>query len=329
MWGQVQTQYFFSLTPDQVMDAVESALVSQNLKCTGRCLTLGSYENRVYDLELEDQDAHVSRVIAKFYRPGRWTREQILEEHAFLKELKEDEITVIAPLEFEGQTLFLAQNIYFSLFPKVGGRSPEEFTPDQAQWLGRLIARIHLVGLRKNYQHRLTLNPTTYGREALKTVASVVPLTYRQRYLSLGEEICQKSDELWSRLDSGSMIRLHGDCHIGNLLWGPQGPFFLDFDDSVMGPAIQDLWLLLSSQDREEMKRSLKDFIRGYEEFRDFDDSQIRLIEPLRALRFMHYTGWIAKRWEDPAFPKAFPNFGTDSYWREMTDDLAEQLRRF
>jgi Ser/Thr protein kinase RdoA (MazF antagonist) len=322
--------FFFELTPEKVLAAVESS----GLLCTGRCMSLNSFENRVYDVELETEEVsefkHLSanRRVVKFYRPGRWTREQILEEHQFLLELQDAEIPVIAPLSFpDGSTLQQTpeSKIWFAIFPKVGGRAPDELTPDQLIRVGRLLGRIHNVGASKAAQHRVTLNPMTYGINSLRFLQAGkwIPVEFETRFVSVVESICEKV-EPW--FQSARKQRVHGDCHLGNLLWSPSGPFFLDFDDMVIGPPVQDLWLLVPGRDAEAIyQRNI--LIEGYEEIRSFDRSTLRLIEPLRALRFVHYAAWIARRWEDPAFPQAFPHFGTHQYWSRELKDLEDQLK--
>ncbi len=327
-WGDDETRYFFELTPDRVLEAVESA----GFRCTGRCMALNSFENRVYDVELETDEEPTTvqgrlqnRKVVKFYRPGRWTAEQILEEHQFLADLVEAEIPAIAPLQFpDGGTLKKTPEggIWYTIFPKVGGRAPDELSSQQHQTIGRLLARIHNVGSTRVASNRVKIHPSTYGLSNLQFLkeGGWLPLEFESRYRQAVESICQISAP-W--FEAAKTHRLHGDCHLGNLLWGDSGAFFLDFDDMVTGPAVQDLWLLLPERSRE----SLEEILEGYSEMRDFDRRTLRLIEPLRALRFVHYTAWIARRWQDPAFPKAFPHFNTHRYWSDETDDLEKQLR--
>lgn len=322
-----RSRFFFSLTPDRILDAVESA----GYVCTGRCYSLNSFENRVYDLELEDESSNGSlkrnRIVAKFYRPGRWTEEQILEEHQFLLDLKAGEIPVVAPLAFpDGSTLKKTAEgeIYYALFPKFGGRAPDEFSHEQLRQVGRLIGRIHAVGVARLAPSRRTLNPQTYGRVELNEMlkSSLIPLDFHSRYEDSVEKILELSTKLFSGVP---MHRVHGDCHPGNLLWSSSGAVFLDFDDMMNAPAVQDLWLLIPGRDEEAMQLR-ESLLEGYEEMRHFDRTQLRLIESLRALRFIHYTVWLARRWEDPAFPKAFPQFGTYRYWQDETEDLKKQV---
>lgn len=329
-WGDEKTRFFFELTPDRVLDAVETA----GLKCTGRCQALNSFENRVYDVELETAEGETApaslsarRRVIKFYRPGRWSREQILEEHGFLRDLQEAEIPAIAPLPFaDGSTLRATPSgIWFAIFPKVGGRSPDEFSEEQLLRVGRLLGRVHNVGAAKPARHRIALTPQTYGRANLEYLLSKwVPADFRSRYEGAVQAIL-KISEPW--FEKAAMQRVHGDCHPGNLLVNAEGQFFfLDFDDMVVGPPAQDIWLLVPGRDRESLaQREL--MLEGYREMRALDPSALRLIEPLRALRFIHYTAWIARRWEDPAFPQAFPEFNSHAYWADETADLEEQFR--
>jgi Ser/Thr protein kinase RdoA (MazF antagonist) len=334
-WGDETTRFFFELTPDRVLDAVEAA----GLRCTGRCMALNSFENRVYDVELESDEGK-SRVVVKFYRPGRWTSEQILEEHEFLRDLKNAEIPAIAPLPFPdaspqaqatvpgaaGPTLrSTPSGIWYSLFPKVGGRAPDEFSDEQLLRIGRLLARVHGVGASKPAPHRIRINPATYGWANLEyLLKNWVPAEYAQRYGSTVRSLLSLTEPWFA---SAPQQRLHGDCHPGNLLLNGEGHFFfLDFDDMVVGPPVQDVWLLVPGRDNES-KAQREVLLEGYAEMRAFDRSTLRLLEPLRALRFIHYTAWIARRWADPAFPAAFPEFGSHAYWADETADLEEQLR--
>jgi Ser/Thr protein kinase RdoA (MazF antagonist) len=323
-WGDEKTKFFFELTPDRVLEAVEAA----GLRCTGRCLALNSFENRVYDVEIEGEAGN-TRVVVKFYRPGRWTREQILEEHEFLKDLQAAEIPAIAPLTFpdDGTTLKATQSgIWYTLFPKVGGRSPDEFTDEQLLRIGRLLARVHSVGASKAAPHRIKINPATYGWANLELLLKgFVPAEYRGRYEGAVRSILEIAEPLFAK--APSPMRLHGDCHPGNLLLNGEGHFFfLDFDDMVVGPPVQDVWLLVPGRDADS-RAQREVLLEGYSEMRVFDRATLKLLEPLRALRFIHYSAWIARRWEDPAFPAAFPEFGSHAYWADETADLEEQLR--
>jgi Ser/Thr protein kinase RdoA (MazF antagonist) len=335
-WGESQTKFFFDLTPDRVLEAVEAS----GLRCSGRCAALNSFENRVYEVELEEEEGSddrsasavfARRRVVKFYRPGRWSREQILEEHEFLLDLKKAEIPVVAPIVFEnGQTLHVEKEsgIFYALFPKVGGRAPDELQDDQLQWIGRLLARIHSVGASRPSLHRIEINAQNYGRKNLASLleGNWIPLEFAARYEKTANEICDLTDQMFATLPASSIHRIHGDCHLGNLLLNQSGPFFLDFDDMARGPAVQDIWLLVPGRDEDSI-RQRQVLLEGYEEMRSFNWSTLRLIEPLRALRFIHYSAWIARRWNDPAFPLAFPQFGSHRYWQEGVQDLEEQLR--
>lgn len=321
-WGSSSTQFFFSLTPERILEAVESS----GIRCSGRCLQLNSMENRVYELEIErDEPGKGEFRIAKFYRPGRWTREQILEEHQFLTQLSEYDIPVVAPLQLpSGETLGTTEDLFFALFPKQGGRIPDELDDEQLARVGRLIARLHGVGATSQAEHRIRLDPQTYGRENLAFLieGEHLPAHLEESYETVVDQICDAT-ESW--FDEASYQRIHGDCHFGNILWGTEGPFLVDFDDMVRGPAVQDLWLVIPGRD-EESKRQLDLLVTAYEGMREFDRSTLRLIEPLRALRMVHFSAWIAKRWEDKAFQQTFIEFGTEKYWQEELFALREQL---
>lgn len=315
-----QNEFFFRLTPELVLEAAEQA----GFATTGHCLALNSLENRVYDVRLED----ATHVVVKFYRPGRWTREQIEEEHRFLFDLQAEEIPVCAPLPFpDGGSLRESAGIHFAVWPRTGGRAPDELSDEQLAVLGRLLARIHNVGAAGTAQHRLHLNETTYGEIPLRLLldGDFLPQHCRSRY----EDAARATMEAYRMLSAGHPAhRIHGDCHLGNLLHGDQGYFFLDFDDFLNGPPVQDLWLLLSARDPEGLRqRSV--FLEAYRQFREFDTAWLSLIEPLRALRYIHYAAWVARRYEDPAFPNAFPHFGSDEYWEKETADLADQVALF
>lgn len=326
VWGDEQTKFFYEITPDVVLDTVETL----GTRATGRVLQLNSMENRVYEAELDldevDHPWEKSRVI-KFYRPGRWSKEQILEEHQFLAELKAADLPVVAPLAFsDGSTLTSVSNgaVYAAIFPKVGGRIPDEFSDEQLMQVGRLIGRLHCVGESKPAVHRLELSAITYGYQNLDYLLSSehVSPDWAPSYRQLVEEICQRSEYLFEGMPTG---RLHGDLHRSNILWGGAGLSLVDFDDMVTGPWVQDLWLLIPGRDQESMMQ-WDLLIEGYQQFRDFRRSDLRYVEPLRALRMIHFAAWIARRWEDPAFQRAFPTFGTPGYWREHMSDLQEQL---
>lgn len=309
--------FFYRLTPDVVLKAIEQS----GFEPTGHCMALNSYENRVYDLRLEDG----SHVVSKFYRPGRWSREQIVEEHAFLQELLEDEIPVCAPLRFaDGQTVHEVEGIHYAVWKRTGGRVPDEPSDDVVRVLGRLLARIHNRGAVKETEHRISLTGEAYGLKPLSFLVErgFLPARCVERYSIAVREIVR----IYETLRQGiAFHRIHGDCHLGNLLHGAAGWFFLDFDDFLSGPAVQDVWMIVPARDDEGL-RQRRLFLDAYRVFRDFDDSWLRLIEPLRSLRYIHYAAWIARRWDDPAFPAAFPHFGSAQYWEEQTADLEDQL---
>lgn len=311
------SQFFFNLTPDIVLKSVEEA----NLSPTGHCMALNSLENRVYDLKLEDE----SHVVFKFYRPGRWTKEQIQEEHDFLFSLQKDEIPVCAPLKFpDGNSIQKTEGIYFAHWPRTGGRAPDELCDENIEILARLVARIHNMGASKPVSSRIELSSQNYAKTPLQFLLdnNFLPQQYISRYSNAVNEIIKIYDDLSKDVP---FHRIHGDCHLGNLLNGNQGWFFLDFDDFLMGPAVQDIWMLLPARDNEGI-RQREVFLNAYRQFRDFNDSWLKLIEPLRSLRYIHYSAWIAKRWQDPAFTSAFPHYNSEKYWEQETNDLEEQV---
>ena len=308
---------FYTLTPDIVIKAVEES----GFSTSGHYMVLNSYENRVYDLRLEDGD----HIIVKFYRPGRWSLNQIKEEHQFLLDLADDEITVCAPLKFaDGTTIKDDNGIFFAVWPRTGGRIPEELTGNDMLNIGRLLARIHNNGSFKECRHRLMLTGEIYGINSLNYLINnhFIPSNCVNRYSEAVHEIVKVYDTL--RKDA-PFHRIHGDCHMGNLLRRDQTFFFLDFDDFLTGPAVQDIWMLVSSRG-DDSRRELDLFLQGYREFRDFENSWLKLIEPLRGLRYINYAAWIARRWDDPSFPNIFPHFGTGEYWEKETSDLEEQV---
>lgn len=322
-WGNEDTQFFFELTPERILEAVEES----EIRCTGRCLTLNSMENRVYEVEIEsDSTPHPMRIV-KFYRPGRWSKDQILEEHSFLQDLIEAEVPAIAPLKFkDGSTLKCLPNanIFYTVFPKQGGRNPDELNDSELEQIGRLLARLHQVGEKRRAKHRIQLNPQTYGLDHLTYLikSKSIPVEYELKYKSLVEKICEASVPLFKNV---SFQRIHGDSHLGNLIFGRNGFAWVDFDDMCVGPCVQDLWLIVPGRDeRSRIQREI--LLEGYNQMRPFDRNSLRLIEPLRALRFIHFTAWIARRWNDPIFPKTFIHYGTPKYWEEQMTDLEEQL---
>jgi Ser/Thr protein kinase RdoA (MazF antagonist) len=294
-------QAFASLTPDTMLDAIESG----GVLCSGQFLALNSYENRVYQVGLEEG----APLVAKFYRPNRWSDEAILEEHRFTQSLSDEEIPVIAPLpDADGNTLRHYREIRFALYPCRGGRAPELDNADQLEQLGRFIARIHLLGAAKAFQHRPSLDLESYLAlpSAFLLERGFIPAHLLQAYESLIRDLTQRVEACYQRAGRVASIRLHGDFHPGNVLWRDGGPQIVDFDDARMGPAMQDLWMFLSG-DRGYMTARLADLLEGYTQFRDFNPAELHLLEALRTLRLVHYAGWLAKRWDDPAFPMAFP----------------------
>lgn len=304
---------FFSLTPDRVLDAVEVG----GLRCTGRCLPLRAFENRVYDVELEDG----RRLVVKFHRPGRWSREAILDEHAFLAELAAAEIPVVPPLDLgKGTTLGEIDGILYTAFPRVRGRVLDELDAEQRRRIGRCIGRVHAVGAARGAPHRPRLDVERYVKEPLQVLldGGFIPGTLAPRYRDVTLRI---GDAVAGPLAAARAQRIHGDLHKGNILWTADGPVLVDFDDFLMGPPVQDLWLLAAG-DSEEARRAREDVLEGYELFRKFDRATLRLCEPLRALRIVYMSAWIARRWDDPAFPGAFPTFRQISYWMQEYEEL-------
>ena len=310
---------YATLTPDAVLNAVDSI----GLHSDGRLLALNSYENRVYQIGLED----TSPVVAKFYRPARWPDAAILEEHAFTQELAEREIPVVAPLIVDGRTLHTYEGFRFTVYPRRGGRAPELDDPNTLEWMGRFIGRIHAVGALTPFQHRPTLDIASFGiapREFLLN-NNWIPPDLDAAYRSVIDQALESVRHCYARAGDVKHLRLHGDCHAGNVLWTDDGPHFVDFDDSRMGPAVQDLWMMLSGE-RPDRARQLADVLAGYEDFFEFDPRELHLIEALRTLRLIHYSAWLAMRWEDPAFPIAFPWFNTQIYWQDRILELREQI---
>ncbi len=311
------TDLFLSLTPERVLEAVEAG----GLACNPVCYPLNSFENRVYEVELQDR----SRIVAKFYRPGRWNEEQILEEHSFLQELAAEEIPVATVRPFpNGGTLRRIEGIYYTLADRMGGRAPDELDDLAVRRLGMLVGRLHNVGARRPAPSRPRLDADTYVREPVAWLEDhgTVPRGLRDRYFGAALSLADLADRM---LEGVATHRLHADLHLGNILFRDGLLRVLDFDDMATGPAVQDLWLALPGRDREAL-RQREIFIEGYEQFRLFDRAELRLIEALRGLRVVHYAAWLARRWHDPAFPAAWPHFGTDEYWERETADLVEQL---
>ncbi len=315
---------YAGLTPDCVLDALDS----MGLRGDGRLLGLNSYENRVYQIWLEDAPGVV---VAKFYRPGRWSDAQILEEHAFVRELAERELPVVAALETDGKTLHEYDGYRFAVYPKRGGRAPELEDRETLEWMGRFIGRIHAVGALAAFRARPALDLASFGEEPRDYLLDhdFIPADLAPAWTSVVAQALDGVSRCYERAGKVSTLRLHGDCHAGNVLWTEgaesRGPHFVDFDDARMGPAVQDLWMLLSG-DRAAMVRQLADVLAGYEDFHEFDARELHLVEALRTLRLIHYSAWIARRWNDPAFPAAFPWFNTQRYWQDRILELREQI---
>ncbi|KQZ68207.1 serine/threonine protein kinase [Rhodanobacter sp. Root561] len=301
-----------SLTPDLVLDAVSAC----GLWPDGRLLALNSYENRVWQVGIED----AAPVIAKFYRPDRWSDAAIIEEHAFAQELADAELPAVAPLLFDGRSLLHHGGFRYALTPRRGGRAPELEAVDQLQWLGRLIARMHLIGARAPFEHRGRLDQDTMVQQPMHAVlgSSLLPTGLQTNYRAAATRLDAAIGARMEALGPLRQLRLHGDCHPGNVLWTEAGPHFVDFDDARSGPAVQDLWMLASDE------RTMEALLEGYQQFRDFDHGELALIPALRAMRQVHYAGWIAARWHDPAFPIAFPFAAESRWWEQHIADLHE-----
>ena len=307
------------LTPDVILDAIESI----GFLADGRMFALNSYENRVYQIGIEEGKP----LIAKFYRPGRWSNAQILEEHAFTQELADREIPVVPPLTIAGKSLFEFAGYRFSLSPRRGGRAPELDNPDVLEWMGRFLGRIHAVGAISAFAHRPVIDIAGFGEAPRDWLLQhdFIPKDLREAWLSVVNQALTGVRDCYAHAGNVQNIRLHGDCHAGNVLYTDEGPHFVDFDDCRSGPAMQDLWMLLSGS-REEMTMQLRDVLEGYEEFAHFDRRELHLLEALRTLRLIHYSAWLAQRWDDPAFPLAFPWFNTQRYWQDRILELREQV---
>lgn len=311
----MQTPYD-TLSPDRILDAVESV----DLLPSGGLLALNSYENRVYQIEMEDGGF----LVGKFYRPERWTDEAIIEEHQFTMELAEAEISVVTPLVINGRTLFEFAGFRFALFPRQGGHPPNLENEDDLEVLARTVARMHARGSVTPFKHRQNLSVQNLGHASRTYLleSDFIPEDIVSAYATTTEHLLEKVEPLFANYPSQ---RIHGDCHMGNVLWRDDTPHFVDFDDCVMGPPVQDLWMLLSGE-RSDQTYQLSLILDAYQEFHDFDTSTLRLIEPLRTLRIMHHAAWIGRRWSDPAFPLAFPFYETARYWSEHLLSLREQL---
>ncbi len=315
------THAFSRLSPELVLAAVESF----GLLPDARVLALNSYENRVYQVGIEEAPP----VIVKFYRPQRWTDEQILEEHAFSLELAELEIPVVPPLRSaEGKTLFEHEGFRFAVFERRGGHPPELENPDSLLVMGRFLGRMHRVGALRTFRHRNTLSIAGMGDDSVSFLLAnnFIPPELLPAYESLAADLLLRLRQVFGQqVQAPALLRIHGDCHIGNVLWRDNTPHFVDLDDSMSGPAVQDMWMLLSGP-REQQMLQVAELVEGYNEFHDFNPAELNLIEALRTLRLMHYSAWLARRWDDPAFPRSFPWFNTGNYWAGHILELREQL---
>lgn len=312
------------LLPDLILDAID-AIDNGRYRTSGSMLALNSYENRVYQVGLEAGGF----LVAKFYRPGRWSDEAILEEHAFAAQLAGVEVPVVAPLpNASGETLHRHEGFRFALFERRGGHWPELDDPDTQYRLGQFLGRIHAVGATRDFDHRPALTPQSFGEQSLAYLLEhrFLPRDYEVQYRDLVEGLLVEVRRSFAAVDCPA-IRLHGDFHPGNILWTDTGAHLVDLDDCRMGPAVQDLWMLLSGE-RGQMEAQLDELLAGYEEFYDFNRRELTLIEPLRTLRLLHYSAWLARRWDDPAFLQAFPWFNTVRYWEEQLLTLREQQQR-
>ena len=329
---------YSGLTPDLVLDALDSV----GLRGDGRILQLNSYENRVFQVFLEDGGV----VVAKFYRPGRWTDEQILEEHSFTAELAAEEIPVVAPLVLAADSTAMLMPLLrghpptlaavaspdggeyrFAVAPRRAGRQYQVESITDLEWIGRFIGRMHAVGARRPSEFRPTQSVASVGWAARDWICehADLPPELLPRWKEAADQALQVAQSAFDRLGTMEMLRVHGDCHVGNLLWTDAGPHFVDLDDAANAPAVQDLWMLLSG-DGNAGRAQVRALLGGYESFREFDDRQLTLVEPLRTLRMIYHSAWLAKRWQDPAFPAAFPWFGTPSYWQEQIQLLQERV---
>ncbi|MFC3393795.1 serine/threonine protein kinase [Brenneria rubrifaciens] len=308
---------FQTLFPELIMDA----LLDTGLRVDSGLTALNSYENRVYQFTDEER----KRFVVKFYRPERWTEAQILEEHAFAHELAEDEVPVVAPLTLNGHTLHFYKGFHFAVFPSVGGRQYEMDNEEQLEWVGRFLGRIHQTGSKSSFSVRPTIGLKEYLHVPYQLLerCPLISKTHRHAFLQATKKLIDTVEVYW-RTDWHS-LRLHGDCHSGNILWR-DGPLFVDLDDARNGPAIQDLWMLLHGE-RHEQRVQLDILLEAYSEFAEFQDSQLALIEPLRAMRQVYYLAWVARRWEDPAFPRNFPWMTDADFWLKQTSIFTEQVR--
>ncbi len=322
MESPTPTHDFAALDPTLIIDSVESL----GLESDARIFPLNSYENRVYQIGLEENSDYGQKIIGKYYRPNRWSNEQIQEEHDFTTELSDLEIPVVAPLQFNQQSLLSYHNYRFALFCQKGGRTPELDNPEHLEWIGRFLGRIHLAGASKTFHFRPQISVQDYAIDSAHFLLenNFIPDYLIDAYQTLSADLIPLLKQNFQNHNIKN-IRLHGDCHRGNILWTDKGPHFVDFDDCRSGPAIQDIWMLLSG-DRHEQQQQLNHILDGYFEFAELDPAELHLIEALRSLRLMHYASWLAKRWSDPSFPMNFPWFNTSNYWEQHILELREQF---
>jgi Ser/Thr protein kinase RdoA (MazF antagonist) len=324
VWGNNKTEFFDKLTPDKVLDAIELS----GFKTTGRVLTLASMENRVFEVEVEgfeSDNISDSFKIIKFYRPGRWSEKQIQDEHDFLFDLVANDIFVIAPIKIEGQSVFTnTDGLFYSIFPKKGGRACDEWTDLLLEQMGRLLARLHNTGQASIAQHRLKLDIQNFGENNLELIlnSEYLPLEYKKSYESVCKTIFEISAPLFNNIN---YQRVHGDCHHGNIILNQGTPFLIDFDDMSMGPRVQDIWMVIPGRDQYSLNQR-KVLLNAYTSMTDFNFQELKLIEPLRALRIIHFSAWIGHRFKDEAFKRVFQNFGTHQYWEKEIFDLKEQI---
>jgi len=310
---------FSALSPDLIIDGLESA----GFTVDSGLLPLNSYENRVYQFH----DENLVKYVTKFYRPQRWQLKQIHEEHEFSFELEEQELPIVAPLKINGKSLFEYQGYHFAVFPCRGGRIFEVDNLEQLEWMGRFIARIHAVSSQNNFQQRPSFNTDELLLQARESIitSNYVPKSLTTPFFTILDQVIAVATEQYLPAQHSKQIRLHGDCHAGNILWRDEGPHFVDLDDCRTGPAIQDLWMMLSG-DRQQQLLQLDTLLMGYEEFFTFENDQLILIESLRTMRLVNYMAWLCKRWQDPAFPQNFPWFNTEKYWEKQILMLKEQM---
>ncbi len=325
LWGDKATEFFYELSPESVLSAIDKL----GFKTNGRLMTLNSMENRVYDLEIDNHESYDllnTFIVAKFYRPGRWSKNQILDEHEFLFDLKEAEIPVVAPLEIDGESLFYDEKIslYFTLYPKFGGRAPDELNAESAERLGTLLARVHEQGAMKKANHRLTFNADNFikaNREMI-LATKILPNYLEDKYIYLTDELYKHATLALKNL---TLSRIHGDCHLGNIIARSEQYYLIDFDDFLIGPAIQDLWLLAPASDEEGLIIR-NHLIEGYQTIRDLNPHDFSYLEVLRSMRLVHYQAWLTKRREDPTFKHHFGDIEASSFWERHIKDLHDQV---